>query len=70
MPQDQYESEKIEFNAKQTYTQLKQWAHCDEELKEKSEAEKASMRPLYEELKANGNLYYVLLEQSWKGAFQ
>ena len=50
MPQHQNESENATFDAKQAYTQLKQWAHCDKELQEKSEAEKAQMRPLYEQL--------------------
>lgn len=70
LPQNHNDMESAGFDAKQTYTQLKQWAHCDEELKEKSETEKAQMRPLYEQLKAEGNLYYVLLEQYWKGAFR
>lgn len=57
------------FDAKETYRILKQWAHCDRELKEKSEAEKATMRPLYEQLKKNGNLYYILLERYWNNSF-
>lgn len=70
LPQNHHDEENAAFDAKATYTVLKQWAHCDEELKVKSEAEKAQMRPLYEQLKAKGNLYYVLLEQYWKGNFQ
>lgn len=57
------------FDAKDAYRVLKQWAHCEEELSEKSEAEKAAMRPLYEQLKQHGNLYYVLLEHYWNQTF-
>lgn len=57
------------FEAKEAYRVLKQWAHCEQELSEKSDAEKAEMRPLYEQLKQHGNLYYVLLEHYWNQAF-
>lgn len=57
------------FDAKDTYRILKQWAHCEKELSEKSDAEKAEMRPLYEQMKQHGNLYYVLLERYWNYSF-
>lgn len=57
------------FEAKEAYRVLKQWAHCEQELSEKGDAEKAEMRPLYEQLKQHGNLYYVLLEHYWNQAF-
>lgn len=57
------------FDAKETYRILKNWAHCERELQEKSDQEKAEMRPLYEQLKQHGNLYYILLERYWNNAF-
>lgn len=63
-----YERDAV-FDAKDTYRILKQWAHCEKELSEKSDAEKAMMRPLYEQLRQHGNLYYVLLEQYWNYTF-
>lgn len=57
------------FDAKDAYRILKQWAHCEKELSEKSEAEKAEMRSLYEQMKQQGNLYYILLERYWNYSF-
>ncbi len=68
--QDINAQEQKPFDAKEAYTILKQWAHCEIELNEKSEAEKAAMRPLYRELKEQGDLYFILLEQYWHDAFE
>jgi len=65
-----YTDQTTNFDAKATYAKLKHFAHCEVELATKSEVEKASMRPLYERLKKEGNYYYILLEQYWKGAFE
>lgn len=57
------------FDAKESYRILKQWAHCERELSEKTQAEKDEMRPLYEQMKQHGNLYYILLERYWNYSF-
>lgn len=57
--------------AEQAYDTLKQWAHCQYDLEEKTEAEIAKIKPVYEALKQSNGIYYdLLVKEEWSSKFE
>lgn len=51
------------INDQDAYFHLKNWAHCKEELKEKSSEEFQAIAPYYQQLEANKGTFWELLQQ-------
>lgn len=58
-------------NPEDAFYELTLWAHCDKEMKAKTEDEIQAIKPLYEELKKQQGVYWKLMEfRGWNEQFE